>query len=928
MAFNIEKIRSQLENGTLILTPNHRISSAILDSYSQTLTSNSWKTPAVKAIDIWIKQQWRLLANLGIAPCCEFQILENTEELLIWSAVIEQSLQNHPLLNPDETAAQASRAYQDLRQWSLDESTCNLQRYLTIPDVAVFAHWQKKFQQQCSDHQFVSLVDATKVLIQLFNSAAIKLPAQLVLVNFYQPPPLYQSLFEALRGRTELSTFHGDKHTESKTKIRYEFPDAQSEINFCANWIEKTIAQHPNCHIGIISNQDNAGKLELERRYRDLRSPESLISLNGEPPPFNYSTTNKKLIDLGFINDAFLVLNLNSEQQNSEDVCRLLQSPFLLAHEEEIEARLQMELFMRRHMSTQCSGSDLSRLMNSQHKLYFSPQLAQAMLRSRTDFRAIKETNTAREWGKLFQQQLTNFGWPGKNLSPQEHSQLKEWELLLEQFSHASKILGKLRFPAALAKLRSLCQQKSENRFSNSNKQISICSPAEATGLNFTHTYFLACDDQSWPGPARPSPFLPHILQRDLQLPHSNSELQYQLCCEQFTIVCNSTSDSIIASHYNSDGDQALRASSLILGFPAGTIDEETVNSEIPGVNRYGAAVLATTSGSSNALLSTSDKQPVALKDLELPTGGHSIITNQSNCPFKAFATHRLHAQPLEEFRNGLSSMARGIAMHTALETLYSSINSSKQLKALSEQQQQQLLQDASKQAIDYLSNRHAEIMTPRFKEIEQQRIQALLLAFLQKEIERADFTVIAREQKQHWQLPATEATGALQLNLQIDRIDQLEDGSLALIDYKTGKHGYSNRDWLQDRPEDMQLPVYYCASTAAEEADISAISIAHVNVEKVDYSGISRGDGFHKSIKPFNADGKLDIDWPQLTSSWQQKVTMLATEFANGNARVAPTDIIKSCQYCGLHSLCRIRELSATLDYDSGDDEFPSVPQ
>ena len=208
-------------------------------------------------------------------------------------------------------------------------------------------------------------------------------------------------------------------------------------------------------------------------------------------------------------------------------------------------------------------------------------------------------------------------------------------------------------------------------------------------------------------------------------------------------------------------------------------------------------------------------------------------------------------------------------------------------------------------QAIDYLGDRHRQLMTPRFKELEQQRVSALLLKFLEKEDERPGFTVVAREQKQQWQ------RDKLTLKLKIDRVDELDDGSLALIDYKSGKSAIKPASLLDTRPEDMQLPLYYVASTEQQEKPLTALTIAHVNVERIGYSGIAAGDNFHEKLKPWNRE---DPNWQQLTESWQQKVELLATEFIDGKVQVAPVNGSKTCMYCGLESLCRIRELSDSI--------------
>jgi ATP-dependent exoDNAse (exonuclease V) beta subunit len=71
------------------------------------------------------------------------------------------------------------------------------------------------------------------------------------------------------------------------------------------------------------------------------------------------------------------------------------------------------------------------------------------------------------------------------------------------------------------------------------------------------------------------------------------------------------------------------------------------------------------------------------------------------------------------------------------------------------------------------------------------------------------------------------------ELQVRIDRIDELGDGSLAILDYKTSERGTPN-DWLRDRPRDVQLPLYACHAAAR----VSAAAIAAVTAD-AKYRGI-----------------------------------------------------------------------------------------
>ena len=72
------------------------------------------------------------------------------------------------------------------------------------------------------------------------------------------------------------------------------------------------------------------------------------------------------------------------------------------------------------------------------------------------------------------------------------------------------------------------------------------------------------------------------------------------------------------------------------------------------------------------------------------------------------------------------------------------------------------------------------------FWQIETERTQQLLAEWLNKEKERPPFTII---EKESWQ---TTQFAGLSFHLRADRVDQLADGSLMILDYKTNRQ-YNN---------------------------------------------------------------------------------------------------------------------------------------
>jgi hypothetical protein len=59
----------------------------------------------------------------------------------------------------------------------------------------------------------------------------------------------------------------------------------------------------------------------------------------------------------------------------------------------------------------------------------------------------------------------------------------------------------------------------------------------------------------------------------------------------------------------------------------------------------------------------------------------------------------------------------------------------------------------------------------------------------------------------------------------------------------------------------------------------------------------------------------------PKLLLDWKEHIEQLARDFLAGRAEVDPRDYPKTCERCGLQTLCRIQEHQAQLESDDDSD-------
>jgi ATP-dependent helicase/DNAse subunit B len=207
------------------------------------------------------------------------------------------------------------------------------------------------------------------------------------------------------------------------------------------------------------------------------------------------------------------------------------------------------------------------------------------------------------------------------------------------------------------------------------------------------------------------------------------------------------------------------------------------------------------------------------------------------------------------------------------------------------------------------------DLMPRRYLELEAQRLTRLVTEWLEYEATRIEFVVAGTEVKR------TVHIDGLTFDLRLDRLDLLRDGSQLVIDYKSGN--VSPSAWELPRPDDVQLPLYAGFALEADEV-LGGLVFAKVRAGEMKFAG-RVGDaaatlfaglkGGNPLVKnPFTAEQLLD---------WRDCIQQLARDFLAGRAEVDPREAPKTCERCGLQTICRIQENAALLTAeDESEDE------
>ena len=414
----------------------------------------------------------------------------------------------------------------------------------------------------------------------------------------------------------------------------------------------------------------------------------------------------------------------------------------------------------------------------------------------------------------------------------------------------------------------------------------------ESSGMRFDHLWIMGCHAETLPSTPQPNPFIPFHLQKRFDLPHSTAERELKFAEQVFQKWLASASH-IVFSYPNWEGDKELTMSPLLK-----QIGEEPSVLELTASHRVIDQIPAL-----QELETYKDATHVAInpEEKEMIRGGFSILKNQAECPFRAFAVHRLSARDFKIPEVDLTDATRGILVHNILEDFWKEVQTSEALHGL--ESKGELVNFIKKSVEKALAGQPDFIpKSSHFYRMETERLTDLLREWMEKDLERADFEVLQMENQMELEL------AGLKLKLRVDRMDQSQEGHTLLIDYKTGKT--STAGWFHERIQEPQLPLYHLQSHA------NTVLFAEVRKGSCCYKGVAQSASGIPGIAVIGENDKTGFgSWNELTDAWDAHLQAIAKEFLEGLTAVQPFNKNQTCRNCHLATLCRKDEVFEDLE-------------
>lgn len=891
---NITDLIQRLDGCATIVTGNQRLARTLHQEFNRARSEEGhgvWPAPDILPWDAWLQRLWQEVIISCRDEAVRRVLLTSHQEYFLWQEILAEQSGDVPLQAVNETVARIMEAWQTLHAWCIP---CREADFGHNADTRLFWQLASMFEAKCRENSWLSVAVLPGILSESVLTGNLPLPHELILTGFDEWAP-QQSSFLCTLEQAGCSLQWLQLSGQRDRISRLACADGRDEIRQAARWIRQCLEENPAARIALV-----VPELTVQREMICQTLDEVLIPQVLQPGhhdrirPYNVSL-GKPLDRYSTVSLALDILDLSEAVIELPHISRVLRSSFIAGGDREMNARALLDARLRESGEWDLTLHKLLTSAARGGQPYSSPLLAECLSNLMKQVQLSLASTGPGEWARRFEQWLKAIGWPGeRGLSSEEYQVIQAWQGVLREFSTLDWVTRSVSLAEALEQLKRMV---SGTIFQPESAEapVQVLGLFEAGGLQFDHLWLMGLHDGVFPASPRPNPFLPLILQREADAPHSSARRELSVAAALLQRITTNAAEVII-SYPQRKGDEILDSSPLIDAFPV--LSEEMLATSMSSTWRDGVY------HSRQQEVLSEDVAP-AFIGMDIP-GGSKLLRLQAACPFRAFAELQLGAHPLGRIQIGLNALVRGTLLHRVMEMIWVELDSSAALANLSPDGLNSLVAGKVNEAIREIVPHYPHTFGERLQALERKRLHALVMAWLEMEKRRPPFRVSGREMETELEL------NGLRINLRIDRIDTLEEGGELLIDYKTGEIGASA--WFGDRPDEPQLPLY---SLVFANGPVG-IAFARIRAGDIAFEGVASEEVSIPGVKSFEnlKYTQEAASWDSVLSSWRQIIERLAQNFIDGEARVNPKQYPQTCTYCELKPLCRIgASLEAMMD-------------
>jgi probable DNA repair protein len=880
-------VRAAIAAGAVVVTPNNRMArhlTALHDREQRAEGRVVWPAPTILPWSAWLERLWLdvLVADCRPEPP---RRVSSSQSAYLWSHLV--AAEGLPLMDERGASELAAKAWSlvhawgsggpSWRGWSGDSD-----------DVAVFARWAESYRAALSR---LSAVDDAG-LPDWLASCAAEVPAwrkaQTAMVGFIEYSPQAERLLAAMSavGMRELrvaSLADAGDNAISRAQ-RTEAATPRDEVARALHWARARALADPDATIVVAIEDLDRRRAEVRALADEILCP-ALQSPGHEeaPRPYNLSL-GVAAADVPLIATALDLIALAHAPLPMARAATLVRSPYLAAAGEDWHRRARLEDTWLREGWREVSLAAVVATAGAQDRA-FAPVVRAAESGPRGHLPL-----SPRAWTEAWRALLESAGWPGdRTLSSVEWQGRSAWDELLAEFSALGSVAPPLRRGDAITALVALARATTFQAESPP-APIQIMGVLEAAGLPVDALWIAGLAADAWPPAPQPNPLLPLAWQRERNVPRSTASRELEYARALVTQWASAASEVVFS--YSATSEEHRRTISS-LALPAAVRDEEDAGPTTP-IAQFDVE---------HVLEAVVDDSAPPLAEGSAIRGGASLIEAQGDCPFKAVARFRLRVDTWPAPLDGFSAMERGTLVHAAVAAFWRDVGNHATLIGLPEDELARRIDTAVATAVECIPAPRRSRLPPVVAAGEAARLARVVRSWLDEfERGRPPFSVAEVEASRPL------ALGGLLWSLRLDRIDALEGGGMAIIDYKTGKVAPPPQ-WFDMRPMEPQLGLYWLSQQGFDPSQpVRALAYAVLRPGEMKAVGLAGDAAAWPQLSGPSQLRRADLpDWTAIETQWRHSLAALAAEVREGHAAVAPRDTVRTCRECRLQALCRI---------------------